>query len=72
MSRPSKDQQIVIKQQPDPSPNVTKSSVVFLTPGDGEMVQYISPVNKSVLQDIFALFRKEDDFKYAHKKSCVI
>ena len=36
------------------------------------MVQYISPVNKSGPQDIFSLWIKEDGFKYAHNKSCVI
>ena len=46
MLRPSKDHQIVIEQQPDPSPNATKASENFLTPGDDDMVQHISPINK--------------------------
>ena len=32
--RPSKDHQTVIKQQPDPSPNVTDASEILLVPGD--------------------------------------
>ena len=70
--RPSKDYQVVIEQQPDPSKNVTKSSDILLTPGDDYMVQHIIPINKSGYQDIFDLCRKEYEFKYAHKKSCVI
>ena len=46
MLRTSKDNQKVIKQQPDPSTNVTKASEIFLTLGDDEMVQHISPINK--------------------------
>ena len=46
MLRASKDHQIFIKQQPDPSPNVTKASDIFLVHADDEMVQHISPINK--------------------------
>ena len=56
--RPIKDQHIVIEQQPDPSPNVTKASDIFLTPGDEDMVQHISPINKSGPQEIFSPWRK--------------
>ena len=45
---PSKDHQKVIKKQPDPSPNITKSSEILLVPGDDEMIQYTIPINKSV------------------------
>ena len=44
--------QTVIEQQPDPSPNVTKENVNFLVPGNDEMVQHISPINKSGLHKI--------------------
>ena len=53
---PSKDNQSVIDQQPDPSPNVMKTSDILLIPGDEEMAQYIIPINKSGPQDIFALW----------------
>ena len=56
--RPIKDHQTVIDKQPDPSPNVTKASENFLIPRDDEMVQHISPINKLVPHDIFALYRK--------------
>ena len=36
-----------IKQQPDQSPNLTKENYILLSPGDDDMVQYISPINKS-------------------------
>ena len=70
--RPSKDHQTVIEQQYDPSPNVTKACDILLSPGDDEMVQHIIPINNSGTQDIFSLWRKEDEFKYPHKKSCEI
>ena len=56
--RPRKDHHTVIKQQPDPSPNVTKESEILLITGDDDMVQHISPINKSGPRDIFFLWRK--------------
>ena len=44
--------QEVIEKQSDPSPNVTKSNDIFLTPGNDEMVQHSIPINKSGLQEI--------------------
>ena len=38
-----------------------------MIPGGDEMVKHISPINKSVTQDIFDPQRKEDEFKYAQK-----
>ena len=70
--RPSKDHQTVAKQQPDPEINVTKASAIWLINGDDEMVQHIRPLNKSEPQDIVSLWRKEEDFKFSHKKSCAI
>ena len=58
MLRPSKDYHIVIEQQPDTSPNVTKASDIFLTHRDDDMVRHIIPINKSAPQDIFDLWRK--------------
>ena len=55
MLSPSKNHQIFIEQQPDPSPNVTKSSDVLLNTGDDEIVQPISPVNKSGQQKYLAV-----------------
>ena len=52
--------------------NITKTSDTWIITGDVEMVQHIRPINKSGSQDIFSLWIKEDKFKYAHKKSCVI
>ena len=49
-----------------------KKGGVLLITGYAEMVQHISPINKSVLQDILVIWRKQDEFKYVHKKSCVI
>ena len=66
--RPSKDHHTGIDQQPGPPPNVTKASDILLIPGDDEMVQHIRPTNKSGPQDIFALWRKEYEFKYAQNK----
>ena len=34
MVMPSKDHQTVIKKQPDPSPNVTKASDIWMIPRD--------------------------------------
>ena len=45
---------------------------MLLIPGDDDMVQHIRPIRKSVTQEIVDLRRKEDRFKYARKKSCVI
>ena len=42
-----RDHHTVIEQQPDQSPNVTKASKILLSPGDDDMVQHISPINKS-------------------------
>ena len=42
----SKDKWTVIEQQPDPSPNVTKSSDIFLTPRNDDMVKHAIPINK--------------------------
>ena len=67
--RPIKDHQTAIEQQSDPLSNVTKASDIFLTHGDYDIVQHIIPINKSVLQEIFAIYRKEDEFKYSHNKS---
>ena len=53
--RPIKDHQKIINQQP-----VTKESDLLLITGDDEMVQHISPINKSGPQEIFSLCRKED------------
>ena len=39
--------QTVIEQQPVTSPNVTKSSGIFLILGDDSMVQHIIPINNS-------------------------
>ena len=55
MLMPGKDHQIVIDQQPNTSPNVMKASDIFLLPGDDDMVQQISPKNKSGPQEIFSL-----------------
>ena len=44
----------------------------FLIPGNDEIVQHISLINISGPKEIFALWMKEDEFKYAHNKSCVI
>ena len=52
---PSKYHQKVIEKLPDPSPNVTKASDIFLIPGDDDIFQHISPIIKSGPQDIFAL-----------------
>ena len=52
---PSNDNQTVINQQPDPSPNVMKAREIFLITGDDEMVQHIRPINKSGPQEIVAL-----------------
>ena len=49
-----------------------KENDIFLIPGIDEMVKRIIPINNSGPQDIFSLYRKEYEFKYAHKKSCVI
>ena len=65
--RPSKDNRVVIEQQPYPSTNLTKASDIFLTPVNDDMVQHTSPINKSILQDVFTL-----DFEYAHNKSCIV
>ena len=65
--RPSKGYQTGIDQQLDPSPNATKENNILMIPENYEMVQHISPINKSVLQDIFA-----PDFKYAHNKAVVL
>ena len=70
--RPNKDHQTAVEKQPDPATNVTKASDIWIIPGYYEMVQHIRPLNQSVPQDIVALWRKEDKFKYSHKKSCVI
>ena len=63
----SKDKWTVIEQQPDPSPNVTKSSDIFLTPRNDDMVKHAIPINKWRAKENFTL-----DFEYAHKKSCII
>ena len=65
--RLSKDNWIVIEQQPDPSTNLTKSSENVLNPGNDEMVHHTRPINKSRLKQIFTLY-----FKYAHEKSWII
>ena len=46
MLRPSKDHQTVIEQQPDPSLNVTKERDLLIIPGDDDMLQHISTINK--------------------------
>ena len=58
MLSPSKYHQTVVKQQPDTAANVTKASGICLIPGDDDMVQHSIPINKSVPQEIFALWRK--------------
>ena len=58
MLRPIKDHQIVIEQQTDPPPNVSKASDILLISGDADMVQNIISINKSGLQEIFDLWRK--------------
>ena len=55
MLRPNKDHHKVIEQQPGLLPKVTKSSGIFLIPGDDEMVQHIFPFNESGPQDIFSI-----------------
>ena len=59
--RPNKDRQAVIAQQPAPSPTVMKSSGIFLVPGDDDMGQHISPINKPVPQEILVIWRKENN-----------
>ena len=61
--RPIKDHQEVIEQQPDSSPNVTKSRDVLLIPGDDEMVQHIRPINKLGPKDIFFSLDKRRRFQ---------
>ena len=56
---PSNDNQTVINQQSDPSPNVMKARENFLITGDDEMVQHIRPINKSGPQDIFLFGEKK-------------
>ena len=51
---PSKDHHTVVDQQPDSATNVTKSSDIWLIPGDDDMVQHIRPINKSGQKDIFS------------------
>ena len=53
--RPSKDHQTVVKQQPDPETNLTKTNDIFLISGNDYMVKHIRPINKLGLQDILAL-----------------
>ena len=55
MLRPIKDHQTVFEKQPDPAKQLTKSSDIWIIPGDDEMVQHIRPINKSGPQDIFSL-----------------
>ena len=55
---PIKDHQIVSKEKPAPSPNVMNAVDIFLLHGYDDMGQHIIPINKSGLQDIFALWRK--------------
>ena len=43
-----------------------------MIPGDDNMVQNISPINKSGLQDIFSLWRKYNELKYSHNKPCIL
>ena len=69
---PIKDHQTVVNQQPDLATNVTKASDICLITGDDEIIQHIIPLNKSGPQEIVTLWVKEDDFRHAHKKSCVI
>ena len=45
----------MIEQQPDPSPSVTKTSDIWLIPGNDDMVNHIIPINKSGPQENFAL-----------------
>ena len=52
---PSKYHHAVIKQQPDPSPNVTKESDILLITGYDDMVQHIRLINKSGPQEIFSI-----------------
>ena len=47
MLRTSKYHQIFIEQKIDPSPNSMKASDSLMTTGDDDMVQHISPINKS-------------------------
>ena len=65
--RPSRDHQTFIKKQPDPSPDITKASDIFLIPRDDEMVQHVSLINKSGPQDIF-LFRENNMGSNTHTK----
>ena len=46
MMMPRKDQQKFIEKQPDPSQNVTKAINIYPIPGDDDMGQHISPINK--------------------------
>ena len=71
--RSSKDQKTVIKQQPGPSPTVTKESGMFLMSGYSEMGQHIIPIiNKGPQEFFYKRKKREDGFKYAHNKSCVV
>ena len=70
--RQSKDHQTVIKQQPAPSPTLIKASGILPMPGDDDMGQHIRPINKTGPQEIFVLMRKEDWFKYSHRRSCMV
>ena len=44
----------------------------FMIPGDDEMVQHISTINKSGPQELLSLWRKEDELKHEHNKSCIL
>ena len=57
--RSSKDQKTVIKQQPGPSPTVTKESGMFLMSGYSEMGQHIIPIMNTGPQEFFYKRKKE-------------
>ena len=56
--RPIKDQQIVIDQQPDPSPTVIQASGIILMPREDDMDKNIIPITKPGPLDIFVLKKK--------------
>ena len=58
MLSPSKDHHTVIKQEPDPSPNLMKKSNILLIPGYDDIVEHIIPINKLGQNKVFDLWRK--------------
>ena len=66
--RPSKYQQILVEQQPDPETNLNKASDIWLIPGYDDMVQHIRPINKKVSQDI-SLFGEKKMSSNTHTRN---